>query len=135
MDTITDTLAHRIEQDHITARVTYGTKAAPPTDWGIMDPWTVTLEFAGHKMTVPFYMGKGHGHKPPALEDVLDCLLSDAAGYEQARDFEDWAAEYGYDSDSRKAEATWRAVAEQTRRLRQFLGLRYDAYVYETDRL
>jgi len=135
MDTIMDTLAHRIEQDHITVRVTYGTKADAPSDMANMDPWTVTLEFAGHKMAVPFYMGRGHHGKPPACEDVLDCLLADAAGYEQARDFEDWASEYGYDPDSRNAEAVWRAVAEQTRRLRLFLGLRFEAYVYETERL
>lgn len=72
----------------------------------------------------------------PKVEDVLDCLASDACEYEGSRDFEDWASEYGYDTDSRKAESIYRIVSEQAKQLRQFLGR--DAFrelIEDTERL
>lgn len=42
---------------------------------------------------------------PPAIADVVYSLVSDASSSEQT--FEDWCAEFGYDSDSRKALATY----------------------------
>lgn len=53
----------------------------------------------------------------PKLEDVLHSLLSDGSAYFDAQRFEDWAADLGYDPDSRKAEATWRACDETGRAL------------------
>ena len=35
---------------------------------------------------------------------------------------EDWCGEYGYDSDSRKAERTYKAIHEQSEKLAGFLG-------------
>lgn len=61
----------------------------------------------------------------PALPDVatvLNCLASDSRGYDNARGFEDWANNYGYDTDSRRAEAAYRVTGEQSKRLRYFLG-------------
>jgi hypothetical protein len=60
-------------------------------------------------------------------------MCSDATGADQP--FEDWAADYGYDADSRKAEATYRAVVAQTKQLRALLLDKFDAYVYDTERL
>ena len=69
------------------------------------------------------YYSMGAAHKsPPTLPDVLDNLASDASGYDAARGFEDWASEYGYDTDSRKAERVYRAVEAQATKLRAFLG-------------
>ena len=48
----------------------------------------------------------------PKLDDVLHSLLSDGSAYFDAQLFEDWAADLGYDPDSRKAEAIWRAFAQ-----------------------
>jgi hypothetical protein len=59
---------------------------------------------------------------PPTLADVLGCLCADASGYDNARTFEEWAGDYGYDTDSRKAESTYRVVAEQAKQLRHLLG-------------
>lgn len=87
--------------------------------------WRVTLRMMGRQMTTSFSMGPAHSHEPTAVE-VLDCLVSDAAGYESARDFADWCAEYGYDEDSRKAERTFKAIGEATKRLRRFLGATYE---------
>lgn len=44
----------------------------------------------------------------PSLEDVLHSLLSDGEAFFNAQSFEDWASEYGYETDSRKAEAIYR---------------------------
>lgn len=76
-------------------------------------------------MVVYFSMGSAH-HGEPALADVLNSLALDASGYENAQGFEDWANEYGYDTDSRKAERTYKVCQRQSERLREFLG--EDAY-------
>lgn len=60
--------------------------------------------------------------KPPELSSVLDCIASDCAGYESARHFEDWASEYGYDTDSRKAEYAYRQVGDEYRAFESLLG-------------
>ena len=59
---------------------------------------------------------------PPTLTDVMGCLCADASGYDSARTFEEWAGEYGYDTDSRKAESTYRTIGEQAKQLRHLLG-------------
>lgn len=63
--------------------------------------------------------GKYRIRKPTAA-DILNCLISDADGSDQ--DFESWAADLGYDVDSRKAEKTYLTVQKQTKELRQLLG-------------
>jgi hypothetical protein len=72
-------------------------------------------------MTLAFYMGPALGREPTAY-DVLSCLLLDAASYDNARDFETWAEEYGYDPDSRKAERIYEKVGEQRDALIDFLS-------------
>lgn len=73
---------------------------------------------------------------PPTVESVLDCLASDASGYDNARDFDDWCGEFGFDTDSRKAEACYRTCAEQAKALRHFLGdIAYEALLFQCERL
>lgn len=75
-----------------------------------------------------FYFSQGSAHTvDPSISDVLDCIVSDARGYDSASSFEDWASEYGYDTDSRKAEKTYRAVKKQAEQLKRMVG----ASVYE----
>ena len=90
--------------------------------------WTVRLTYKRRSMTVDFWTGAAITAEPDAAS-VLECLCSDAAGIENARGFEDWAAEYGYDTDSREAEATFRACQRQTERLRRFLGADFAAFM------
>ena len=71
----------------------------------------------------------------PECDTVLDCLASDASGYENSRYFADWASEYGYDTDSRKAENTYRIMAEQCKELRHFLGSEAFAELMECERM
>jgi len=71
---------------------------------------------------------------PPKLNDVLDCLISEAMGFESAPFFEDWAGDYGYSTDSRQAEKVFNTVAHQTSRLKKFLG-KYYQQALETERM
>ena len=87
-----------------------------------MDHWRCVLKAGRSQFTVYFSMGAAHNGKAPKAADVLDCLASDACGFANARDFADWASEYGYDPDSRKAYHTYRIVEKQAKKLRKFLG-------------
>jgi len=53
----------------------------------------------------------------PALADVVHCLLMDANGTDER--FEDWAAELGFDPDSRKAERMYQACRDTAAALRR----------------
>jgi hypothetical protein len=62
--------------------------------------------------------------KKPLLPDncdVLYSLLSDGDAIDHAS-FEDWADNYGYDTDSRKAETIYRACLDTGLKLRASLG-------------
>ena len=72
------------------------------------------------RMNAIGFIAKG---KPitPKTADVVYSLVLDA-GVLDARNFEDWASEYGYDTDSRKAETIYRACLEIALQLRNGLG-------------
>jgi hypothetical protein len=57
----------------------------------------------------------------PNPVDVLYSLAADANALDYAT-FEDWAQDFGYDTDSRSAEKVYRACLEITLRLRSDLG-------------
>lgn len=105
-------------------------------DLGGMDHWRCTLRAGRSRMTLTFSMGSAHNGKEPTVEDVLDCLASDASGYANASEFDLWCQEYGYDGDSRKAERTFKAVRSQTQKLMQFLGeSAFETLLWKTERL
>lgn len=93
-----------------------------------MDHWTCELARENQKqfppfghMQVTFSMGIGHNGAQPDLPGVLSCLASDASSVE-SDDFEDWCSELGYDTDSRKAERTYKACKAEAVKLEKFLG-------------
>lgn len=97
--------------------------------------WRVTLRRGGRKMSVPFSQGAAHT-VPPTTADVLDCLAVDASGFENARGFIDWCSEYGYDTDSRKAEQIYKTVGRQVASLKRFLGpVLYEVLLWNVERL
>ena len=50
--------------------------------------------------------------------------------------FEEWAGDFGYDSDSRRAEATYNACVESAKKLKEFLGEQlFSELVYKVERL
>ena len=98
-----------------------------------------TIDFVGRGYREPLtvYFSQGSAYKKsPTLAEVLDCLASDASGVDNARSFEDWASGYGYDTDSRKAERTYRICEEQAQKLKALLGQdTYNQLLYSTERL
>jgi len=90
-------------------------------------PWKVTLRYQGRQLTVPFFMGSALDREPTAA-DVLSCLVSDANAVEQARDFEDFCHDFGYDTDSRKAEKIYRQLETQAPKVRRFLGDDFETF-------
>lgn len=130
------TIAERIQEGNIKMSCIHWYENPNMPDSDDMDHWKCTLRRPRKQMTVYFSMGYGHRGKAPELADVLDCLSSDAAGYENAPDFEDWAQEYGYDEDSRKAEKIYKTIEKQARQLKVFLGEElYTALLWETEKL
>lgn len=72
----------------------------------------------------------------PDAESVLDCLASDAATVENARRFEEWAEELGYDPDSREAEKTFDVCVDAAKQLEDFLGRdAYNTLLWDIERL
>jgi hypothetical protein len=59
----------------------------------------------------------GKAVPPPPAADVIHSLLLDASNTDER--FEDWAANYGFDPDSRKAERMYRACQETAAALRR----------------
>lgn len=101
-----------------------------------MDHWKCLLRSGRSRLTIYFSMGIGHHGNQPELAEVLDCLSSDASGIENARSFEDWCADYGYNADSRKAERTFRTCERQANKLKKFLGdSAYETLLWRTERL
>lgn len=58
----------------------------------------------------------------PELPNVLNCLALDYSSYINSRDFEDWAADLGYDQDSRKAEKIYHAVRDSALNIERLFG-------------
>ena len=100
-----------------------------------MNHFKCTLKMGKKQMTLFFSQGYGINGEPDA-ESVLDCLASDSAGVENAFSFEDWANEYGYDIDSRKAEKIFKVCERQAEKLKAFLGDDlYQQLLWKTEKL
>jgi hypothetical protein len=85
--------------------------------------YRVTLTYDGRSMSTCYHMGSAHT-KGPKLLNVLDSLFLDS---DCGADFEDFCANSGYDTDSRRAERTYKACVSIGIRLRKVLGADYDA--------
>ncbi len=97
--------------------------------------YKVRLSCQKRRYTFFYSMGIGHT-EPPNAVDVLDCLASDAAGVENARSFEYWAGDYGYDTDSRKAYRIYLACEREVKNLERLLGSEaYQELLWNTERL
>jgi hypothetical protein len=89
--------------------------------------YSVTLHYKGRQYTTDFWMGSAHTDGPTA-EGVLECLLSDANAAQHT--FEDFCAEMGYDSDSRKAERIWKACDKVRENMERLLGDDFETFMY-----
>ena len=82
--------------------------------------WLCGINRGSRSMCVEYSQGSA-SKNPPTLLDVLSCCLSDfvdAKIFEES-EFEWWGGELGYDTDSRKAEAIYRAVIAQSCDMRE----------------
>lgn len=59
-------------------------------------------------------------HIQPKASEILESLAMDASGSDQL--FEDWAADFGYSSDSREGHRAWEACNNIRRKLEAALG-------------
>jgi len=140
MDTDTVTIAQFIKDNHIHMTVERTDSNPSMVDSANMDHWKcVLIRRAGsraYRMTVYFSMGYGHNGKAPKVADVLDCLASDAASVEGSY-FEEWCADLGYDTDSRKAEKTYKTCEHQAKRLKNWLDNDdiYQQLLYDCERM
>lgn len=126
---MTSELDRLCESHGITAESQYG-GVELPEDWAPdAHPYKVTLRRKDGRhvrtLTVPFYMGAALTNEPTPA-DVLSCLLSDAEAASES--FEDFCSSFGYDSDSRKAERTYRQCEKLAPRVKRFLGEAYETF-------
>ena len=90
--------------------------------------WKVTFSYEDKEFETFYSMGSGHLGAEPDLEDVLNCLAMDCRMAEFAF-FEDYCNEFGFDSDSRKAEKSWNIVRDQRTKLQEFFGDKFDEFL------
>jgi hypothetical protein len=83
--------------------------------------YKATLKYGSKQLTTPFYTGMGWVNEPTE-DDVLASLILDANSVEYTNGFEDFAREFGYDEDSRKAEKTYKQCLRTAEKLERFLG-------------
>ena len=138
MDTKTVTLQQFIAEQQLEMSV-FPVKRNPHMDVQMPRNFDCTITMVGRgnhePMTVYFSQGSAH-KKNPTLAEVLDCLASEASGVDNARSFEDWASEYGYDTDSHKAECTYQICKKQAQELKALLGQdAYNQLLYSTEGL
>lgn len=128
-------LTQLIEDHNIGFSFTHGAKL----DRSLQERWQLDsrdfscrLTYQGRSMTVDYWMGRGIKHDPTVTE-VLDCLLSDASSFDNARDFDDWASEFGYDTEDpavlKQAKKTYNAIRKQAERLKTLLGDAYEEFI------
>lgn len=74
-----------------------------------------------------FYFTQGPAVEgPPTVTGVLKCLITDTLIAENSPDFEDFANEFGYCMDSRRAERIYKAVLKQRDNLQRVFNSLYD---------
>jgi hypothetical protein len=84
------------------------------------DNFRCTFSRNGQRLIIPNFGqsindSDGAGGKPPTAYTVLACITKSDPG-----DLENFCSEYGYDTNSRKAERTWRAVVKEWKKVRAF---------------
>lgn len=84
------------------------------------DQWNATLTYEGREIETKFHTGLGFTTEP-TVDDVLHSLFIDGRASEYDN-FEDWASDFGYDTDSRRAEQTYNSCLENGIKVRTLLG-------------
>lgn len=85
------------------------------------------LRYQGRSYSFDYWMGSAHT-EPPTAPECINSLLSDADAGGQS--FGDFCSDFGYDEDSRKAHANWRACIRINDAMQKLLGEDYEAFLY-----
>lgn len=99
----------------------------------VMPEWAVSGNKRDYAVTVrrgdmvfetEYYAGSWDvDTEQPTVFDVVSCLVNDyrtlGSGYWQ---FEEWAEDVGFDTDSRKAYAVWEKIVDNSRQLAKLVG-------------
>lgn len=91
-----------------------------PVDWDKgYDHYTfpVTLRKDGKSMRTMFTQSRVGGSTPPTEYDIVSCITKADPGT-----FEDFCSEFGYDTDSRQAEKTYKAVKREWEKVARVFG-------------
>jgi len=127
------TLQEFIRQERITLTFEIAPKNPNMEDSAQMNHWKVVLWSKWTWMTTYFSKGLLFNGEAPNVDEVLDCLASDAQGIDQP--FEDWASDFGYDPDSRKAEKVYKNIQRESEKLKNLLGEKAYKTLLEVERL
>lgn len=79
-----------------------------------------TADSKQNRESFEYHMGSGIKHGP-RTDELLQCLALDSGALNYDC-FEDWADDFGYDTDSRKAEHTHKECLAISKRLKTLLG-------------
>ena len=113
----------------ITITATYtGSKPAP---WNGDANWNhhkIRVYYKGRRLEFDFWasLAKPEVRSPREVLDAFECFLSDAISGNQ--DFEEFCSEFEYDTDSRKAEKTWKACKSSYSKFKRVFGDSFDIY-------
>jgi hypothetical protein len=139
------TIAERAAQEQITGTVTESGKPAPDSWPTGTVTWDVVLVHGVEGQVISTLMFSGPTAGEMTVVEALDSLISDAsivldnngltAGGVEAG-FAGYCADFGLNSDSRAAYATWEEMVEAAAELRDFFGgeQQLGLWVYETER-
>jgi len=86
----------------------FGQSVACSARWRRASDWSTTKYAFGPVRPIHGNYKPNVDRRQPSAGSVLPCLQTRSPST-----FEDFCAEYGYDTDSRKAEKIWRACADQ----------------------
>jgi hypothetical protein len=124
-------LSDRIRLDRISLSLTQYTGVSAPAWAG--RSWDAVLEMDGRTVRTPFHATPLAARREPTVEEIMEVVITEAMMIERASCYEEWAAELGYDTDSRTAERDYFATLHQTAQLRLMLGDLYNEYLHNTE--
>ena len=87
--------------------------------------YTIKLSYGRKTYSVDYWQGVGIKERP-TLKGVMECLFLDAES--SSENFEDFCSNFGYDTDSRKAERIYNACKRIKENLKRLLGEQYGYY-------
>lgn len=111
-----------------------------PRAWRGQTPshWRVTLSFKASdtgrmRRITTFYSTTA---TEPDCADILNLMAKEAAGYDDHGAYEEWAAAYGFNPDSRRGHRTWALLGDLAERMTRWLGHdHYQNLLYRVERL